>query len=140
MKKIIIYIILSFFSALVFAQQPGSKDKIEAAKIGFISEKLNLNPKQAQLFWPVYGEYAGKRKEIRKAIKQLKLEGDESQTDAEALEDLRKIILYKQKELDLEKEYLDKFLKILSANQVALLYKAEKEFSQMLLDKLKNNK
>jgi len=140
MKKLLIYIILSLFSAIGFAQQPGSKDKIEAAKIGFISEKLNLNPKQAQQFWPVYGEYNAKRKEIRKAIKLLKLEGDESQSEAEALEDLRKIINYKQKELDLEKEYLEKFLKILSANQVALLYKAEKEFSQILLDKLKNGK
>lgn len=139
MKNILIYILTIF--ALVsncYAQQPGNREKIEAAKIGFISEKLELTSKQAQTFWPMYNEYAAKKKEIRKAINQLKIENSDNESDAEILEDIRKINNYKQREVDIEKEYVDKFLTIISPKQLAALYKAEKQFTKILLDKLKD--
>jgi hypothetical protein len=141
MKKIILFILSVF--ALTFngmAQQPSSREKIEAAKIGFISERLALTPKQAQTFWPMYNEYSAKKKDIRKAIKQLKIENNDNETDSEILEDIRKINFYKQKEVDIEKEYVEKFLTVLSPKQLADLYKAEKQFTKILLDKLKDDK
>ncbi|MEY3415919.1 MAG: hypothetical protein RL060_30, partial [Bacteroidota bacterium] len=69
MKKIIRYILtLLALASTAYAQNPGNREKIEAAKIGFISERLALTPKQAQTFWPIYNEYTFKKKEIRKAI------------------------------------------------------------------------
>jgi len=138
MKKLLIYILLSIaFSSTAWAQ-PGNKEKIEAAKIGFISERLELTPKQAQVFWPMYNEYSAKKKEIRKAINQLKIENSDNETDAEILDDIKKINLYKQREVDIEKEYVDKFLTVITPKQLAALYKAEKQFTKILLDKLKD--
>lgn len=138
MKKLLIYILLSIaFSSTAWAQ-PGNKEKIEAAKIGFISERLELTPKQAQAFWPMYNEYSAKKKEIRKAINQLKIENSDNETDAEILDDIKKINLYKQREVDIEKEYVDKFLTVITPKQLAALYKAEKQFTKILLDKLKD--
>ena len=138
MKKLLIYILLSIaFSSTAWAQ-PGNKEKIEAAKIGFISERLELTPKQAQAFWPMYNEYSAKKKEIRKAINQLKIENSDNETDAEILDDIKKINLYKQREVDIEKEYVDKFLTVITPKQLAAFYKAEKQFTKILLDKLKD--
>lgn len=138
MKKLLIYILLSIaFSSTAWAQ-PGNKEKIEAAKIGFISERLELTPKQAKAFWPMYNEYSAKKKEIRKAINQLKIENSDNETDAEILDDIKKINLYKQREVDIEKEYVDKFLTVITPKQLAALYKAEKQFTKILLDKLKD--
>lgn len=138
MKKLFIYILLTIaFSSTAWAQ-PGNKEKIEAAKIGFISERLELTTKQAQAFWPMYNEYSAKKKEIRKAINQLKIENSDNETDAEILDDIKKINLYKQREVDIEKEYVDKFLTVITPKQLAALYKAEKQFTKILLDKLKD--
>ena len=139
MKKLLLYILLTLgLSFTVFAQtSPTNREKIEAAKIGFINEKLELTPKQAETFWPMYNEYTAKKKEIKKAINKLKIENNENETDAEIIDDIKKINSYRQKEVDLEKEYIDKFLTILTPKQLAALYKAEKQFTKLLLDKLK---
>ncbi len=138
MKKYILYILtLLALSSTAYAQNPGNREKIEAAKIGFISERLALTPKQAQTFWPIYNEYTFKKKEIRKAINQLKIENSDNESDAEILEDFKKINQYKQNEVDIEKDYVDKFLSVLTPKQLAALYNAEKQFTKILLDKLK---
>ena len=141
MKKIILYILTFIaFTGSADAHNPGNREKIEAAKIGFISEKLTLSSKQAQSFWPTYHEYSTKKKEIRKAINVLKIENSDNESDGEIIEDIKKINQYKQKEVDIEKEYVDKFLAIISPKQLAALYKAEKQFTKILLDKLKDDK
>jgi predicted thioredoxin/glutaredoxin len=43
----------------------------------------------------------------------------------------------RQKELDLEKEYQNKFLRVITASQVIELYKAERTFNDMLIQRLK---
>jgi hypothetical protein len=141
MKRIVLYILTFIaFTGSAYAQNPGNREKIEAAKIGFISDKLTLSAKQAQSFWPTYNEYSAKKKEIRKAINLLKIENSDNESDAEIIEDIKKINNYKQKEVDVEKEYVDKFLAIIAPKQLADLYKAEKQFTKILLDKLKDDK
>jgi hypothetical protein len=137
-KRIIHIVLFVFISCFGQAQNtPGSKEKIEAVKIGFISERLELNAKQAQTFWPLYTEYSAKKKEIKKAIKLLKVENAENETDAEIIEDFKKINQLKQKEVDIEKEYVDKFLTVLTPKQLAALYIAERDFTKKLLEQLK---
>ena len=137
-KRIIHIVLFVFISCFAQAQNtPGSKEKIEAVKIGFISERLELNAKQSQTFWPLYTEYSAKKKEIKKAIKLLKVENAENETDAEIIEDFKKINQLKQKEVDIEKEYVDKFLTVLTPKQLAALYIAERDFTKKLLEQLK---
>ncbi len=59
-------------------------------------------------------------------------------TDQQLLEGIRKVQNVRQKELNLEKEYTDRLLKVLSVRQVVNLYKAEREFTRALLHKIKN--
>ena len=46
-------------------------------------------------------------------------------------------IIFRQKELDLQKEYHSKFKAVLPIKKVARLYQAEEQFKKVLLDKLK---
>ena len=48
---------------------------------------------------------------------------------------IRKRLALRQEELDLEKLYAEKFMKILSAEQVSELYESEKEFTKLLLNR-----
>ena len=78
MKKVTILIaILSIaFSTSLKAQDdyPRGKEKIRAAKVGLITNRLNLSEEQAKTFWIVYDEYDKKRAEIRKSVRQMTAE------------------------------------------------------------------
>ena len=134
-------LLVSFFSInSVNAQQRSEEEmkRIQDAKVAIITNRLNLTPEQSTGFWPVYNEYSQKRRDIhraqRKIINDKKAEG---KTDEQVLNNLTEVQDLKQKELDLEKEYQNRFLKVISANQVIELYKAERTFNDMLIQRLK---
>ncbi|WP_247232202.1 hypothetical protein [Telluribacter sp. SYSU D00476] len=114
--------------------------RIQDAKIAIITNRLNLTPDQATGFWPVYNEYSQKRREVHRQQRKIIVEKRQSGTTDEAvLANLKEVQDLKQRELDLEKEYQSRFLKVISANQLAELYKAERTFNDMLLQRLKKN-
>jgi hypothetical protein len=113
------------------------RDKIKAAKVGLITNRLSLTEEQAKGFWIVYDEFDKKRSEIRKNIRQMTAESRNITTsDDKILSDIKEIMSLKQREVDLEKEYLSKFLKTINIRQVSELYKTEQLFNQMLVKKL----
>lgn len=122
------------------AQATTSKDKIEAIKIAFLTDRLDLTPSQAAGFWPLYNEYSAKRKEIKAKISSLAIEKQIDQmTEDQISQDMKTLYSYKESELVLEKEYMSKFTKYISQRQAAKLYKAEREFVKILLKKLEGN-
>ena len=136
----ILITVLSFaFSTSLKAQDdyPRGKEKIRAAKVGLITSRLDLSEEQAKIFWVVYDEFDKKRSEIRKNIRQMTAESRNITTsDDKILSDLKEVLSLKQKEVDLEKEYLSKFLKTINVRQLSELFKTEQLFNQMLVKKL----
>ncbi|QCR24830.1 hypothetical protein C1N53_01720 [Pontibacter sp. SGAir0037] len=114
-----------------------NREKIESAKVAFLTDKLALTPDQAQKFWPLYKEYEGKRREIVYArLNKGKDLENLSDQDLRAMVD--NMFDRRQKELNLEQEYAAKFQRVLSAKQMVLLYRGEHEFTKLLLQKLDN--
>lgn len=134
-------LMLGIFGTFTVSAQHRSEEemqKIQDAKVAIITNRLNLTPEQSTDFWPVYNEYSQKRKDIhraqRKIINDKKAEG---KSDEQVLSNLKEVQDLRQKELDLEKEYQNRFLKVISASQVIELYKAERTFNDMLIQRLK---
>ncbi|MCE7066490.1 hypothetical protein [Dyadobacter sp. CY326] len=141
-RYLLILAFIALFSVTTVSAQRKSEEeikKIQDAKVAIITNRLNLTPEQSTGFWPVYNEYSQKRREIhrsqRKIINDKKAEG---QTDDQVLNNLKEVQDLRQKELDLEKEYQSRFLKVITASQVIELYKAERTFNDMLIQRLKN--
>ncbi|GAB3171408.1 hypothetical protein [Telluribacter humicola] len=125
-----------------WAQRPDREEmqRIQDAKIAIITNRLSLSPEQATGFWPVYNEYSQKRRDIHRQQRKIIVEKRQSGTTDEAvLANLKEVQDLKQKELDLEKDYQSRFLKVISASQLGELYKAERTFNDMLLQRLKKN-
>lgn len=141
MRKLSILVILITFASIsnIKAQdeQLRGKEKIKAAKVGLITNRLSLTEEQAKGFWAIYDEFDRKRSDIRKNIRQMTAESRNiTTTDDKILADLKEVLSLKQKEVDLEKEYLSKFLKVINIRQISELYKTEQLFNQMLVKKL----
>lgn len=120
--------------------QDNGNQKIENAKIGLITNRLNLSAEQSQQFWPVYNDFDAKKKDIRKQMRRLIVETNTLTTpDEKILANIKETLNLQQKEVDLEREYMNKFLKVINVRQLAELYKAEQVFTQMLLQRLNKN-
>ncbi len=147
LKKIITTTLLLTIVTMAFGQQKKNdrkahKEKIQAMKVGYITEKINLTTAEAQQFWPIYNEYDAKmdalRKSMRKMHKQEASINEMSDVDVENM--INTINDTRQKELNTQKEYLQKFKSVLPIKKVAKLYKAEHGFKRKLLKKLKVKK
>jgi hypothetical protein len=104
-----------------------AKEKINAARVAYITERLGLTPEEAEKFWPVYREFVQKRQDLRKQYREQKKSGANEQT----LIDLD--LKIKQQELDLEKDYSGRLQKVVSAQKLITLRQAEGDFRRMLI-------
>ena len=129
---------LMFMAQVASAQNDGSgRQKIEAAKIGMITNRLNLTTDQAPQFWAVYNEYNARKQELNRRVRQLNNAPSRSgANDEQLVNGLREVNATKQKLADLDEEYMSRFLKVITAQQLTELYKTEQVFNKMLLNKL----
>lgn len=152
MKKILTLLLSLFIITYVFGQDEEidkidqektdkqdlkAQEKIKAARIAFITERLGLTPDEAEKFWPVYREFSLKRQELRKQFKEQRKNPDPNKTIEQNEKDALDLGLkLKQQELDLEKEYSGKLLKAVPAQKVMALRKAEDDFRRLLIDQI----
>jgi len=144
-RILIIFTLVISFSLSGMAQERGRgmhkmSERFEAEKISFITQKLELTPEEAQLFWPLYNELGKKRKENREQTKILfrKLRTSPEELSDNELGDISdKLIELRLQEAILQKEYHKKYKKILPAKKILTLYHTERQFQNMLLRQIK---
>ncbi len=133
----LVLVVWGFALTTAFTQNKPGLQRIKNAKIALITNRLNLSTEQSQQFWPVYNEFEAKKQEVRVSYRRLNSETSNlTATDDQILADLKELMGLRQKEVDLDKEYMSRFLKVLNVRQLAELYKTEQQFTRMLLEKL----
>jgi Spy/CpxP family protein refolding chaperone len=145
----VLFLFLLFTSTLAFGQgqkketpeeRKARMEKIEAAKIAFITDKINLSTEQAQRFWPVYQEHDRRRNELRQKSRPFKEENLNNFSEEQIRAGLEARLNIRQRDLDLDKEYMDKYLRIITPRQLAKFYRADREFTKLLLERLQTAK
>ncbi len=143
--KAITAIALVFVFTLQGTAQPHKRkqehrEKIRAHKIGFLTEKLDLSPEEAQQFWPLYNELEAERQSLQKEFIDKGF-GKERKVETMSDEELDEMVLQRLEQekamVDLKIEYYDKFKDILPVRKVFLLYRSELEFRKMLIERLR---
>ena len=112
--------------------------QLENAKIAFITNRVSLTQEQAQKFWPLYNEFSDRRREINRTGRMLRRDITEGMTDQQLRENFTQSFNSRQQELNLEKEYFDKFQKVISLRQVAQLFQAERDFTKEVIKRVAN--
>jgi len=143
------YIFFTLLLALIInlsSYAQNKRENIQAMKVAFITQKLDLTPQEAQQFWPLYNQYSEKTIELRKKRRQSRQGNRENRPNLDSLSDkeieqlVNNDLIIRQKELDLQKEYNEKFKAVLPIKKVAKLYAAEEQFKVVLINKLKDRK
>jgi hypothetical protein len=123
MKKyiLIVFVMLGCFSGI--KAQDGDQtraEKIEALKIAFITQKLQLTTDEAQKFWPVYNQYENE-------IRSLQL----GNRNGPALDNEEKL-------LNIRKKYKGSFEKVIGPLKLNKLFNDERDFRDILIRRLQN--
>lgn len=145
MKTIRIIPVVILLATIATAQpmNQDKKEKIESMKIGMITNKLDLTPEEAKVFWPVYGKYSDELEQLRKSrLKNLlnTKENFDEMSDAEIEKAVDNELAFRSGEVDILKKYNPQFKKILPIKKVAKLYKAEEDFKRKLVEMIRERK
>ena len=126
-KLLLLFTFITIFHYFCPAQQFGGRMKrAEGLFIGYMTKQLDLTPKEAETFWPVYRNYIGeirsKKRENKKAM----------QDDPLALE---------EEILNIRKKYKSDFKKVLESDErVNKMFVAEQTFKEILRRELMNRR
>ena len=143
MKKLIAVLIIAFPLCLWAQRQPPPREKVEALKIGFLTQRLDLTPDEAKSFWPVYNKFQDELEKVRKQRREtLRKPGEnfDDMSDSEIEKMVDSEIILRQSELDIFKKYHPQFKQVLPIRKVAMLYKTEEDFKRKLLEMIKERR
>ncbi|TVR40738.1 MAG: hypothetical protein EA394_07335 [Bacteroidia bacterium] len=144
-KKMISFLMLMLFAVSGYSQMPRGqrpqdrdaerrREAIETRRVSYITQKLSLSVEEARLFWPIYNEYTQKVEKLSAGFKDTRDQLPE--TDQMNKEQASAYIEAELKRFEdaaaLRREYTEKMLKVISVQQVALLFDAERSFNRML--------
>lgn len=139
MKKISIIIVLAMTMGAVatFAQQKEHRHTFDVEKhhqeqADYYAKELNLTDEERKAFIPLMEEYIHARfelnREVRVAGRELMKKETKTSADYQKVIDLGLDV--RIKEATLQKEYYQKFGKVLPAEKVLKYHRAEKKFMQ----------
>ena len=138
-------ILIVFLTLPVLAQEddiPGTqdarvRDKIQAARVAYITDQLKLTPAEAERFWPIYREFAEKRQVLRRQLNETPQGPQQGKTTEQIQKEMvDRHFNVKQQELNLERDYSARLLNVISAQKLRTLPEAERRFRQMILEQI----
>lgn len=133
MKKLILLSLLLLGSMAAQAQDRDEhREKIKALKTAHITEGLNLTPKEAQQFWPIYNNFEEKRRELYRR-ERADIENLDCMTENEATSKLNEYVEIEREDFLLKKKYYNDLRQVFSAKKIMQLKQLEEEFYRNLM-------
>ena len=139
MKQLIIISTLLLFVATAGTGQK-MKDRIEAQKVAFFTNKLDLTAKESEKFWPIYKEHQRKVMELKRAgRKQGRKARDFSKLSDKEIESMiENRFKIKEQEIELERALIKKLKKFMPLQKIIQIPRVENQFRKWLLKQRKN--
>lgn len=136
MKKILwIQTVIMFLGLAAYAQKPTTeydKEKLEAARVAFITNRLDLKPEQAEKFWPLFNQYNEERTNMVNKVSTLNRESMKEITETRANEIIQKRFSIQQQLLDREKVFMEEITKVITPQQAIKLGGVNREFTRQV--------
>lgn len=120
----------------LFAQDSKERHaQIEAIKVAFITNKLDLTSDEAQKFWPIYNNYQSEWMDLMRQRKEQRMKKDLDPDDKISAD-----LEYESRMLALKKKYRSLYAKVIPSQKILRLYQAEREFREHLIKQLNHRR
>lgn len=129
---LIVVILLLGIGWDAFGQRPSlDPEKLQAARIAFITTRIDLKPEQAEKFWPIFNQYHEDREKTMRQLSDLG-KGMETVSEEEAKSRIQKRFQYQSQLLENEKAFVNDLSKVLSSKQILMLNNIARDFNRSL--------
>ncbi|PRY90740.1 hypothetical protein CLW00_101405 [Mongoliibacter ruber] len=122
-------------SLATYGQRPErsyDREKLESARVAFITNRIDLKPEQAEKFWPLYNQYQEKRSKMMDEISSLNRKANTPISDSEARELVNERLTKQQQMLDMEKKFMTEIQDVISSSQAVKLHDVNRQFTRQL--------
>lgn len=129
----------NFAFAQPVTEDQNQTDKIEALKVTFITNELDLTEEESEKFWPVYNQMSEDLQKARKEQRELNRkmrENFEVMSDEEVEKTTNLILDNEIKQAQLKKDYTQKIALIIGYRKATKLLSVEQRFKRELLQRL----
>lgn len=137
---LLMLMLLTFTAGFAQSGKQQRMEKIKSIKVGFITDRLQLTPDQATKFWPVYNKYEDELRSVRRSFFQQYKDQKKNMDEETSRRFIEDNLEYQEEELKIKKKYKNEMLKVISAQQLAELYQAERDFRKMLVNELRERR
>lgn len=130
---ILTFTILLLVTGISIAQRSGDRydaEKLQAARIAFITSRLDLKPEQAEKFWPVYNQFNDVRESNLKQMSKLSDLRSGEISDSEAKKRIQQRFDIQRNLLSEEEKYVAEMSKIISYSQILKLHGIARDFTR----------
>lgn len=107
----------------------------------FFTERARLTEDEANAFFPLYNELQQKKRELNRETRRImRQEGGTEVSEEQSLKAIDAIAETNIKIAELEKEYLQKFKKVLPASKILKIQNAEEQFNSQILKDIQQSR
>jgi len=141
MKTYLLTLMMLMMVSAAFGQQGRGQmvqERVEAQRVAFITQRLELTPEESAKFWPLYNEYRDKQQQLRRNSRSDR--SPDNLTDAEAEKVIADHFAMEENILDLKRQYYQKLKTAIPPSKIARLVPAEMEFNRTVLERLRDRR
>ena len=113
-------------------------ERLQAARIAFITARISLKAEQAERFWPLFNSFTESRESNMKAIAELS-RGTDSMNEEDAKGRLQQKLQLQQKLVDDEKIFVAAAAKVVTYRQLLQLQNIAKDFNRYFYERQRGN-
>jgi cell fate regulator YaaT (PSP1 superfamily) len=115
------------------------RQKVQAHRVAFFSERLSLTPAEAEKFWPLYNTYQNHREKlIRETNQKTQTQDSEGKPEFDVSnlsdDEAKQLVGNKTKQIELEMKFHNDLIKLFSSQRVLMFYDAERSFQRKLMN------
>lgn len=143
MKKYTALLWLLLLAGTAMAQRPTpptyDREQLQAARIAFITTRLDLKPEQAEKFWPIFNKYSESKESTMREIGRLSDSATDISED-EAKSRINKRFQLQQKLIDEERKFVEDISKVITYNQTLKLNNIARDFTRQIYQRGRGGK
>jgi|GEM_PF-3356473 len=120
--------------------QPSNNPRVESLRIAFITERLDLSPKESEVFWPAIRVHHRELESLRKRIDELLDEATAGVTEKRAEEIFLALHGLQQAELERRELLLKDAAEVVGYARALRLPAAERQFRVRMAEEIRDRK
>lgn len=135
MKKLTFLTFFFCYASLSIAQrgnQQYDQEKLEAARIAYITNRLDLKPSQAEKFWPIFNQYQEERRSMMEELSKVNRQTGREIDDEKAQGLINQRFDLQEKLLKREKRFMNEITQVISPSQAVKLGGANRDFTRQV--------